>query len=120
MKFDVTFYFKTCNVTVSVYAENEAKAIQQAREQYYPYVPSSVPTKCVYSGTGGKREGSGAKKGSTLTSEPRNIKKQLRHTEKEWAFIESECEESGLDIATYQREILSLGIITMKDRRYQQ
>lgn len=120
MKFDVTFYFENCSPTVTVEVDHEDEAIGKARLRDFPPVPDDILASCVYSGSGGKREGAGVKHGSIRTTEPRTIKKQIRHTKKEWQFIEKEAEASGLDIADYQREILTLGIITMKDRRYRQ
>lgn len=120
MQFDVTFFFISCTVTVTVDVGHKDEAIGAARLKEYPHVPTDIPAKCVYSGPGGKRKGSGVKTGSIRTTDPRTVKKQIRHTKKEWQFIEKECEASGLNIADYQREILALGIITMKDRRYRQ
>jgi hypothetical protein len=120
MKFDVTFYFKNCISTVKVEVDHEDEAIGKARLRDCPPVPDDILASCAYSGPGGKRAGAGVKQGSTRTSEPRNVKKQIGHTQKGWQFIEQECKKSGLDIQTYQREILALGIITMKDRRYRQ
>ena len=109
MKFDVTFQFEHCCPTITVDAENGAEAIKKARERDYPPVPDNIPACFAYSGPGGKRNGAGVKQGSSRAKEPRTIKKQIRWTEAEWAEVESKAKAAGVDIATYQRNLILKG-----------
>lgn len=109
MKFDVTFKFENCTPTVTVEADTWMQAIAKARARDYPPVPDDVPATAEYAGPGGKREGSGVKKGSIRTSDPRNIKKQIRWTAEEWKSIEDAAETAGISVALYQRNMILMG-----------
>ncbi len=105
-KFKITFYFKTCSATVVVMADSEEEAIFTARDRQFPPVPDDIKTVAVYAGSGGSRPGTGNKKGSTRTDDPRTVKKQICWTVNEWKQITDAAKVTGLDLATYQRDLI--------------
>ena len=52
---------------------------------------------------GGSRPGAGRKPGSGTVAEPRNVRKLIRWTEKEWATIEERAALVNMSTTDYQR-----------------
>lgn len=105
-KYEVTFQFEKCTPTVTIEAETEEGAIQAARIREYPPVGDGITAVAVRVNRGGTRRGAGNKTGSKRVSEPRNVRKYIRWTDREWETIAERAKAFGMSTTAYQRAMI--------------